>query len=569
MAQKSVCRSGLKKIENAVTGPNDLPAAPAATNTSGGGADGVMGWTWQPYAIVFISSACIMILELVAGRIVAPYVGVSLYTWTSIIGIVLAGISLGNYIGGRLADRRGSPHLLGILFLLAGLTSFGVLAVDLIGTIMPSGWPVILEILVLVTVLFFVPCLVLGTISPVVAKLAVRDLSKTGRTVGKIYAAGTVGSIVGTFATGFVLIAWFGTTAIVWGVALVLIGLGLIFLWAGRRWAFIAALLVVAAGLAGAQASGWLASRCTLETNYFCIKVREETRAGRPVRVLVLDRLVHSYSSLDDPTFLVYDYEQLYAQLVRYRAEDSGDLRALFIGGGGYTFPRYMEALYPDSAIDVIEIDPGVTQVAYDLLGLAADTKIRSFNEDARLFLARAPDRRYDLIMGDAFNDFSVPYHLTTREFNQQVRAWLEDDGLYMVNIIDGPSANFLRAYTRTLRETFDHVYLAPTQAGWRETPRTTFVVIASDSPLDMDRLTGSLASDPSQGIGQLLLSDDQLDALLAAGRAVTLTDRYAPVDQMLAPAFRNQVPAAASSAPPAPVPAATSPAPSRPAVPN
>jgi spermidine synthase len=396
----------------------------------------------------------------------------------------------------------------------------------------------------------------------------VRDLATTGATVGKIYAAGTVGSIVGTFATGFVLIAWFGTTAIVWGVALALIGMGLIILWAGRPRAIVAAALVMAVGLAGAQAAGWLNSRCTLETNYFCIKVREEQRDGKPVRVLVLDRLVHSYSSVDDPTQLVYGYEQLYAQLVRYRAGASGNLAALFIGGGGYTFPRYMEALYPDSAIDVIEIDPGVTQVAYDLLGLAADTKIRSFNEDARLFLERQPDQRYDLIMGDAFNDFSVPYHLTTREFNQRVRAWLDEGGLYLVNIIDGPSANFLRSYTRTLRETFNYVYLAPTQAAWRETPRTTFVVIASDRPLDVDRLAGS-AGESALPIGQLLLSDEELEALWAEGQVVTLTDRYAPVDQMLAPAFRNQAPAPAGGGSAAPAPTATRPAPDRPALPQ
>jgi spermidine synthase len=515
-----------------------------------GGVETAGGWTWQPYAIVFISSACIMILELVAGRIVAPYVGVSLYTWTSIIGIVLAGISLGNYIGGRLADRWGSLRLLGLLFLLSGLTSFGVLAVDLVGTRLPGDWPVILEILVLVMVLFFVPCLILGTISPVVAKLAVRDLAKTGTTVGKIYAAGTVGSIVGTFATGFVLIAWFGTTTIVWGVALVLLGMALLFFWAGRWQAMVAAGLIVVFGLAGAQTVGWLSSRCTMETNYFCIKVRADEHNGKPMRVLVLDRLVHSYSSLEDPTQLVYGYEQLYAQLTRYWTQRGGDPRALFIGGGGYTFPRYMEAVYPGSEIDVIEIDPGVTQVAYDLLGLDRDTAIRSFNEDARLFLQREPDRGYDLIMGDAFNDFSVPYHLTTLEFNQRVRAWLDDEGLYLVNIIDGPRADFVRSYTHTLRQTFEYVYLAPTQSGWRETPRSTFVVIASDTPLSKARLARSRAVGVSRNLEGLMLSDAELDALLAEGRVVTLTDRYAPVDQMLAPAFRDEVPAETAGSP-------------------
>jgi hypothetical protein len=168
---------------------------------------------------------------------------------------------------------------------------------------------------VLVTVLFFVPCLILGMISPVVAKLAVRDLAKTGTTVGKIYAAGTVGSIAGTFATGFVLIAWFGTTPLsgVWPCAL--IGMALIFFWAGRWQAMAAAALVVVIGLGGAQAAGWLSSRCTMETNYFCIKVREEERNGKTGAGARLGPLVHSYSSLEDPTQLVYGYEQLYAQL--------------------------------------------------------------------------------------------------------------------------------------------------------------------------------------------------------------------------------------------------------------
>jgi nitrate/nitrite transporter NarK len=146
-------------------------------------------WLWHPYLIVFISSGCIMILELVAGRIIAPYVGVSLYTWTSVIGVVLAGISLGNYLGGWLADRYASLRLLGILFVLGGLSSFGILAVDALGRITPGDWPIVVEILALTAALFFLPSVILGTISPVVAKLAIRDLKKTGMTVGRIYAA--------------------------------------------------------------------------------------------------------------------------------------------------------------------------------------------------------------------------------------------------------------------------------------------------------------------------------------------------------------------------------------------
>jgi spermidine synthase len=456
---------------------------------------------------------------------------------------VLAGISLGNYLGGWLADRYASLRLLGSIFILAGLASLSILAVDVLGRVTPGDWPVIIEIMLLVAALFFLPSVILGTISPVVAKLAVRDLARTGRTVGRIYAAGSVGSIVGTFATGFVLISWLGTHVIVWSVASFLLLLGLLLLLGGRWVWMLVAILIVGGTTVLADNRGWLDGPCTRETNYFCVKVHEQERDGETVRVLTLDRLVHSYTSVDNPTKLVYGYEQMYAEVTAYRAQEDGHLRALFIGGGGYTFPRYMEAVYPDSDIDVIEIDPGVTEVAHDYLGLAKDTEIASYNEDARLFLEREPSLGYDLIMGDAFNDFSVPYHLTTRQFNDRVHAWLADDGLYVVNIVDGAYGRFLRAYLHTLQQTFDYVYLAPTLESWRQASRSTFVLIATDAPLDRSVLRESDAGDGVALLGQRLLSEEEVATLLSKGPAVTLTDRYAPVDQMLAPVFRDEVP--------------------------
>jgi predicted membrane-bound spermidine synthase len=190
-------------------------------------------WLWRPNLIVFVSNACIMVLELVAERVIAPHVGVSLYTWTSIIGVVLAGMSLGNYVGGRLADRAASPRLLGLIFLLGGFTSLATLVTSRLDIVAFLQWPLILEIVLLITILFFLPAAILGTVSPIVAKLALRDLARTGSTVGKIYAAGTVGSILGTLATGFVLTALFGTHRIIWGVGAVLLAMGLIFLVGG------------------------------------------------------------------------------------------------------------------------------------------------------------------------------------------------------------------------------------------------------------------------------------------------------------------------------------------------
>lgn len=495
-------------------------------------ATGASPWYWRPTLVVFISNACIMILELVAGRIIAPTVGVSLYTWTSVIGVILAGMSLGNYLGGRLADRFASLRLLGTMFLLGGLASLGVLGIDQLGIVDRVEWHLVAEILLQIATLFFLPATILGTISPIVVKLAMRDLDRAGTTVGRISAFGTAGSIVGTFATGFWLISAFGTHTVVWGVAVVLGLLGVLFLFTGRPVPAVAGAGLVLVLALGARWQGWTRSPCLMETNYFCIKVVDEERDGKHLRKLILDRLVHSYSSLDDPTELQYGYEQTYAEITAYQAVQHPGLRTFFIGGGGYTFPRYIEAVYPDSEIDVVEIDPGVTQIAHAMLGLGSDTRVASANEDARLFLERPVTEPYDLIFGDAFNDFSVPYHLTTREFNDRVRAWLADDGLYVVNIIDGALRQFLTAYVRTLQLSFDYVYVVPNAIGWRTVSRDTFVVVASDTPLELT------AFSPTSRFRSGLLEEAVVDQLLADSRPVILTDRYAPVEQMLAPVF-------------------------------
>jgi spermidine synthase len=500
-------------------------------------------WLWQPNLIVFISSGAIMILELVAGRIIAPHVGSSLYTWTGVIGVVLAGISLGNYLGGRLADRWASLRFLGAVYVVGALSCLAVLWLDHTYRITPSDWSIVAEIVALTAAMFFVPCTVLGMISPIVAKLAVSDLARTGSTVGKIYAAGALGSIVGTFATGFVLISWFGTYTIILGVALFLFALGLLFILGGRWQALFLSALLIAGGSAFSQNQGWLQGPCVRESNYYCIKVYDEDHEGEQVRLLVLDHLVHSYVSMDNPKRLVYDYEKMYAEATAYKASQNDRLSALMIGGGGYTFPRYMESVYPNSLVHVVEIDPEVTQNAYERLGLDRAAEITTFNEDARTFMARPPTMKYDLVLGDAFNHFSVPYHLTTKEFNDRVHAWLASDGLYIVNIIDGPYGEFIRAYVATMRLTFKNVYLAMGSRGWRETARTTFVVIGTDTPLDLEALKNYDAGDSDGLLSRLLASDAEMDELLTEAPQVILTDQFAPVDQMLASVFREEVP--------------------------
>ncbi|HMQ53630.1 MAG TPA: fused MFS/spermidine synthase [Anaerolineae bacterium] len=486
--------------------------------------------------IVFLSNFCILVIELVAGRIMAPIVGVSLYTWTSIIGVVLAGISLGNYLGGKIADRYASRNTLALSFALSALGSVSVLGIlEWIGPLQRLELPLIASILLIFAAVFLIPATILGVISPIVVKLTLVDLNQTGDVVGKLYAAGALGSIAGTFATGFFLISTFGTRAIVWGVAGSLLLIGAMIALSGRGWlryslpAIFGAFLALS-GLA--QQQGWLNSDCLRETNYFCIKVRLDAE-DENIRILTLDRLVHSYVDASDPTHLRYGYEQIYAEVLHTLFPAQEPVAAFFIGGGGYTFPRYIEVVLPGSRLEVVEIDPGVTEVAYAHLGLPADTTIDSYNEDARSYLIeRATTGQYDLIVGDAFNDFSVPYHLTTLEFNQLVRAQLDEEGIYMVNIIDGRRGDFLRAYVHTLQQTFDHVYVATTVGDVGAISRQTYVVVATVRSLD--QMMGRPPLD------QHFLPAAELAAYLEAGPIILLTDDYVPVDNLLAPVFTD-----------------------------
>jgi spermidine synthase len=511
--------------------------------------------TWQAIIIVFVASACTLVIEIVAGRLLAPYMGVNLYTWTSIIGVVLAGISLGNYIGGWLADRFASRQLLGLQFFASALATLSVL--PLLDLMVASGgnlrMSLILKVLLYVTVIFFLPGFVMGTISPVVVKLCLTDLRRSGKTVGLIYAFSTLGSILGTFITGFYLISAFGTRLILFGVAGVLALMGLLFggIRPGLPRSAVASNLIALVAVVATIAHGLVNNRHLSpfyrETDYFTINISEKTFGdGTKGLALVLDHLIHSFSDPNDPTKLEYGYERIYREVTALKAETKPDMRTAFIGGGGYTFPRYIEAVYPRSTIHVVEIDPAVTEVAYERLGVRRDSRIVPFNEDARLFFNRfgdgtATEAPYDIIFGDAFNDIAVPYHLTTAEFNALVARALAPDGLYVVNVIDSyQRGEFLRAYMRSLKLHFPHVYLLGLGEAWRSPAASTYVVVGAKQPLDLDGLR-RVATRDGQRMESAVLPPADLEAYLASGRQIVLTDDYVPVDQLLAWLFEER----------------------------
>jgi spermidine synthase len=281
------------------------------------------------------------------------------------------------------------------------------------------------------------------------------------------------------------------------------------------------------------------AAPCDVESNYYCIRVIDTFEQGRPAQILMLDRLIHSYVVPDDPRTLSYGYEIAYANLTEAHMSGRRQVDALFIGGGGFTFPRYFEAVYPGSTIDVIEIDPEVIRVNYERLGLPKTTRIRSFNDDARIFLREWTDpKKYDFVYGDAFNDLSVPYHLTTVEFNRIVASRLKPNGVYLTNIIDKfDGGEFLKAEANAMRVVFPHVYLFGRGDTFAPFDRNTYVLMASLQPLDRERL-GAITSQADPASRTTALSEDRTKAYLASGRALTLTDDFVPVDQLLANLF-------------------------------
>lgn len=503
------------------------------------------------YTITFIASFCILVIEIVAGRILAPFVGVSLYTWTSIIGVVLAGISIGAYLGGKLADKYPERKTLGWLLLLSGIATLLIAPVTnlVAGYHFPTS--LMVRILIVTSVTFFIPSCILGMISPVVVKLALRNVETAGNIVGKIYAFSTLGSIIGTFAAGFFLISWMGTRHIilVMGAILILTAFASAPLFRTRK--ITAAFLLLPSFLLWGV-YGFAFKPLTdpytdyyKESDYFTIKVKRATASDRktPLKALVLDNLTHSYVNLKDQLYIEYKYEKIYSELLKWRFDRESSFRSLTIGGGGYTFPRYMEVFYPNAQIDVVEIDPEITKTVYNYLGLHADTRIRTYNEDGRWFVMNCKEK-YDLLFIDAYNDLSIPYHLTTKEFAQLLKNIMNRDGILLTNIIDNfQKGSFLPSTVRTLREVFGekNVNLIAISPHFEKIGSATFIVLTGRNEVKIKDFETYVRTTLGKDAISAVVPENLLDDFMKRSYSVVLTDDYAPVDNLIAPVFEER----------------------------
>ncbi|MGJ9412830.1 fused MFS/spermidine synthase [Aeromicrobium sp. CF4.19] len=478
-------------------------------------------------ALVFGSSAAVLVVELVALRLLAPYLGLTLETSTTVIGIALAAIALGSWAGGQAADRIDPRRAIGPLLAVSGVaTAATPFVVRSAGSVDAQGG----LLLLVAAVMILVPGALLSAVTPMVTKLVLTDLGQTGTIVGRLSGIGTVGAIVGTVVTGFVLISVVRVSTILVGLGIALVAAAVVVEVRVRGWRFgiLPGVLVLGGGLTAAVAPGG----CDVETTYHCASVVPDP--DRPEgRTLVLDGLRHSYVDLADPTTLEFEYVRAIAATIDVRHPGEEAVDAYHLGGGGLTLPRYLRDQRPGSTSVVSEIDAGVLQVDRDALGLRTGDDLEVRVEDGRLGLDRLPDGERDVVVGDAFGGVSVPWHLTTREALEQVHRVLRPGGTYVANLIDYGDLGFARAQLRTMVTVFDHVaLLGTTQTHERaDGAGGNLVAVASDEPLDAAALGAALQD---REVAWEARSGESLQAWM--GDADVLTDDHAPVDQLLTP---------------------------------
>ena len=492
--------------------------------------------------ILFIVNAIYMILELIASRVLSPYFGNSNLIWTSIIGIILLSTSVGNYIGGIIADKtNGDSKNLNfniiLILIISGILIFGIplLQSNIIKVIISITKNIKIGAILATLLLFFMPSMFIGMISPIIIKLKMNVLDSVGKTSGKIYALATLGSIIGTFLGGFFLIPNFGSNQILFVLAFIMFVL--IFLVDNDEYKSlfdkitVSALVIIAVSLwafnrnnivnATKVLNGEINVSTNLDTQYGKVTITNTKVGDNTYRTLNIDKGNESATCIDENKNydLVYEYTKYYDLMFKSNKEIND---VLMIGGAGYSYPKYYISKYADKKMDVVEIDGDITEIAKKFFSLDKLINEYNLNENKRLNFITSDGRvylnnntkKYDAILNDAFAGDSPAKTLTTKEAVQRIHDSLNENGVYLSNIIssiDGEKSKFIKAEVKTLREVFKNVYIIPC----RSTTDTDLVqnnmVVACDEKVEFDN-----------------------DVDLSLDNAILLTDNFCPVDSII-----------------------------------
>ena len=391
--------------------------------------------------ISFINGAGLMVFELVAARLLAPTIGSSTYIWTSVIGVIIAMLALGSWLGGRVADKRGRYLDVALILLLSALT---------ISMVVAFAQPLLTYIMhlqldprlagVLASLLLFAPAsFLIGFNGPYLAKLNIKSLESSGRSVANLDSLHSLGGIIGTFITGFILFAYVGSVSIL--VMLVFVFVVLSWLVVPReKLSLRVAISAVALALTlSANFPSNIISIDTPSANYMI----SDTSPGSPDNIRLLITGPGGYQSgisTENPDELVFWYPQIIAQAVASAPQKNN---ILILGGGAYTIPRHLAGQYPEAKIDVVEIDPKLADISAEHFYYAKPANVNHISSDARTYI-NTTEKKYDIIIVDVYSDASVPFTILTREYGAGIRGVALSDAVILANIIadDSPSSS-------------------------------------------------------------------------------------------------------------------------------
>jgi spermidine synthase len=521
---------------------------------------------------VFVSGGVLLAVEIASSRVLAPFFGNSLYVWGALIGVVLTGLAVGYWLGGALADRFPSVLLLVSVMVLGALLVLAIPYVDdhVLRWVVEWDPGARLNPLVAAVVLFGPMSVVLAAVTPVAVRIAANDVATLGRTAGRLFAVSTAGSIVGTFATAFVLIPELGTNQLLaLCAAVLLLGTALV---AAVRSLPIVGVAALAAGAAAivlsvslAPEQGGTLSAAAAENYSPVYRLREGDVVGGSVdyesegfevryqknsayhamavvedqlyRYLRFDSSFQSAMTLERPFESPFGYVDYLSLAFAYKPDARN---ALIVGLGGASAPKRFWRDFPEVDVHVVELDPEVVDVAYEWFELPRDDRLTIETEDGRQYLQRE-ERQWDVIVLDAYYADSLPFHLTTQEFLQLVHERLAPGGIVVANIIgalEGPESKLFRSFYRTYRTVFPSLAVHPVDLQRDAESIRNIIQIAADQALpsrtfllerwDEVREDHPLAPDLTQAIRR------RYERLVPTDDVPVLTDDYAPTDALI-----------------------------------
>jgi spermidine synthase len=493
--------------------------------------------------VVFVSGAVLMALEIVGSRVLAPYFGSSIFVWGSLISVVMAALSIGYYWGGWMSAREPSYGKLLTLLVIPGILIF----------LLPFVYPQInewiashdfgtrLNPLIACSLLFLLPGVFLGTISPYVIRLAATQLHTVGSTAGTLYAVSTCGSICGTLLTAFYLIPALGVSNIIHALGITLVCLSLLIVPLVRLQRVsparaVAAVSVLLGAIGMWTPIVWAKTILQKDTFYHRIRIEEDDEA----RYMYFDRTLQSAMTLKDPAALRLLYSRYTSIGFTFRPDAK---KMLLIGLGGGSIPKKINKEFPNLEIDAVEIDPEVVKMAKEHFNVKESKNLRIHAQDGRLFLSRTQNQ-YDVILLDAYFTDSMPFHLATKQFFELAQRKLTPNGIIVANLISavtGPSGKIARAFVRTQRQVFPQTYLFAARRPDHvslDTIQNVIVVATRDKQrVDIKEIVRR-ASTMDKGLFPDPIQDvavSYFDKPLPEDVPI-LTDDYAPTDNLLNP---------------------------------